>query len=639
MRNSCQFNLTLLSCLCPSAAGHLDTPLRKSPISLRKSNMPPASARKEANAQAIRIVEVLQQNEEFYRRLSLSAGLRSMTAKQFIHIIDYCHKVICGDPLGTAAKGDPSNEIIEFLKRLDCPYIVNKSLFKSPAAPHTFDQSVSLLNWLVDFIPPQFPDGAIKYYDAQFDLFEKDERLPDVDFTRTLQEKAKLGYRDFLEGHEDKYKENIETLSDEFVKHHSGGQFTSRAAIEKRTKELANKIVELNKFDRNIPNERTFQVAESQVVQLEGDIAVLNEKLKKEKDQRNALKLEYGAKVYKRDGYQQEIEKIKEITVKQPYDLEQMVELRSKYKDIQNSVDLERKLTHEIKDAQNRSVIQLARQKRDKTEAQLKLGWDLDAFVREIAETRFGQNKRTSMAVLKKLVAQKPLPLPEIQKVLQELDPTGAIQELEIERQLQGMKVNEAKMKIKMLELEFGEMQKELNKIISSLEELKTAREEQRLSGEFEIKQLEKVVAGLRAEVTAKGEANENSTKLIEKWDEWRVASEQSIDEFIEYSGAKTDEFIVKTEKVHEILLKSQPKMAPSDHREAAKILIGKLNEAGAELVVEFKETVINIQTEYNQGKNELLRMPGAENIILQDLDINFDESEDEEGAVGETAA
>lgn len=567
---------------------------------------------------AVRVLEVLQQDEDFFRRLGLAAGLRSMTAKQFIVIINYCHQVICGYPLETASKGDPTNEIIEFLKNVECPYIINKSLFKSPAAPHTFDQSVTLLNWLADFIPPSFPDGMIKSYDAQCDFIEKDEKLPDAAFTKEFHEKATIGFEHWNERREDEHVQHVDMLIDSYLEHYYGGKITSQAAQQQRTEMLNNDLVELKKFDRNIPNERTFEVAESQALQLEADICVLKEKLKKDTDQHNALEFEFKAKKYKQDGFQTQVDNIMEGIRKQRYNFEQMTELRREYQHIQHSVGLEQKLINEIKDAQNESTIQLARQARVNSDAEIKLKDDLDAFVRVIAETKFGRNKH--ITVLKKLVVQNPLPLPKIKDVLNELDPTAAICDLKVERKMQAMRLNEAKIKMEASRLQCRKKETELNEQAKSLEALKTTLEEERLSGDFKIEQLDKLVQGLRARVIAAGEINANKTEFLNKLDEYNEANMQNIQDFFKYRKAMLDAHLVKGDKVCEILSGAKPRCQPDAYRHLATMVINKFLEDGDEMMNEINAKVNTTLAECNQRKNELLKMPGAGDAELQDF-------------------
>lgn len=590
-------------------------------MSLRKVNVPPTSARKETNAQAIRILEILQQDEDFYRRLGIGGILRTMTAKQFIIIINYCHEIICGYPLETIAKGDATNEIIEFLKKIDCPFTINKSLFKSPTAPHTFEQSITLLHWLVDFIPLKSnSNGMLKMLDAQCNLYKQDNQFPSDAYTRVFHEKAANAFQHWGINSE-VYKEITDALIDGFLEHHTNGQCISQGALLQRTKDLQDEIVELNKFNRTIKNEKEFQTAESQALQLESDASDKKNELEAKTDEYNALKLEFDAKKYKIDILDRDIEEIKNTIQTQQYNVDQMGELRRKYYEIKHRFELEEKLIIDIKDNQNEKIIQTARLKQNIAEADLKLENCLNEFVRNMDETQI--SKSNYMIKLKELMLRKPLSVAEIKNALEKLVLLADTHDLKVEEQMQNMKINEAKSKVEMLQLKTTNMQTDIHDKIKSLNYLNTRLEEERLSGEFNVAQIKTSINDMRREMCVLEKEILDRRVFCQKLDECNEAIGQSIDEFTKYSSAMWKSVISKGDKICDALLNLQSceNVSAAEFRRVAAIVVKAFSNESNATIAQINEKAKGNQELCNRFKNELVEVPaGNSSIVFGDV-------------------
>lgn len=76
-------------------------------------------------------------------------GLKSMTHKHFISILQHFFKPIVGNTLL-----DPTNYVdyvYNFVQNMEYPYTINKSSLKTPSAPHCQNSIIILLAWLSEF--------------------------------------------------------------------------------------------------------------------------------------------------------------------------------------------------------------------------------------------------------------------------------------------------------------------------------------------------------------------------------------------------------------------------------------------------------------------------------------------------------
>lgn len=128
----------------PNRFSTMSTPLHGRSPAVRHSVMPPDSSRKSKHENILKLQEILQRDEAFYADLNLKNGcLKSMTVNQFYMIMRRFVRLICGKDLETfMTGGDPINGILNFMVQVEYPFAVNKSMLKTPNAPHTFDQIV-----------------------------------------------------------------------------------------------------------------------------------------------------------------------------------------------------------------------------------------------------------------------------------------------------------------------------------------------------------------------------------------------------------------------------------------------------------------------------------------------------------------
>lgn len=76
-------------------------------------------------------------------------GIKSMTHKQFISILQHFFKPIVGNtPLDTT---NYVEYVYNFVQNMEYPYTINKSSLKTPSAPHCQNSIIILLAWLSEF--------------------------------------------------------------------------------------------------------------------------------------------------------------------------------------------------------------------------------------------------------------------------------------------------------------------------------------------------------------------------------------------------------------------------------------------------------------------------------------------------------
>lgn len=93
-------------------------------------------ARRHANDNTQKVMEMIQLNRAFFNRLNIgNGGLKSMTSNQFIEIISFFMVKIAGkNLLSKSCPNNHENVIMTFIQALKYPYLVNKACFKTPGA-------------------------------------------------------------------------------------------------------------------------------------------------------------------------------------------------------------------------------------------------------------------------------------------------------------------------------------------------------------------------------------------------------------------------------------------------------------------------------------------------------------------------
>lgn len=161
--------------------------------------------------QVVRITEYLKNvecgiNTDFLHR----GGLKTMSMKQFIGLVDYFLKFIAGNKFKVGSNHVES--ITKILNQIDYPYTVNKSWLKTPTAPHAFGNAVMLFSFFMEFIPP--PDNE--------EVFKKghllaSEEFPDTEFALKLYNMAEEGFSLWNNQKNDEFEKLQKLTLDELI--------------------------------------------------------------------------------------------------------------------------------------------------------------------------------------------------------------------------------------------------------------------------------------------------------------------------------------------------------------------------------------------------------------------------------------
>lgn len=230
------------------------TPMGKSP-SVRHSVVP-ESSRRAKHENSLKVQEILRWDERFYTELNLQSGLKSMTSKQFLLIISYFVKSITGkDMAALFPKIDPLDGIIKLLRDLGCPYIINKSMLRTPNAPHTFDQIVVLMLWLSEYII--IPRKVSDVGHMSTEEFTCDEQLPNNEYTARFSQAMQKGFQ-LWNGESDEFAALQDQLVDDFIAAKLGDKVRSASELNDMTDKLKSKTRQLECYQIAMPDEQHF---------------------------------------------------------------------------------------------------------------------------------------------------------------------------------------------------------------------------------------------------------------------------------------------------------------------------------------------------------------------------------------------
>lgn len=299
----------------------------RSPSSVRRVGAVafPDSSRKEKKENSIKVMEILERDNNFFAQLNLHNGLKSMTVRQFLQIMDYFIRVITGKDMASmfgpkvdVTKVDAvGDRIIEFLYSIDCPYIVTKSTLKTPNAPHTFDQVVMLMLWLGNFCPSM--DDAESMFEIKCDA-----NLPSVDSTKRFSEDVMKSFQLFNSEMEDQNESLIASMVDNFISAKTNGNVNSVNDLGVEIKRLHTDSEQLKNTPILIPNEQLFKALKSDYDTCINQQEPLNTSIATKEDQLASFDVEWHNKKEALHSKWNEIRVLEKRIAKQKFTTKQM---------------------------------------------------------------------------------------------------------------------------------------------------------------------------------------------------------------------------------------------------------------------------------------------------------------------------
>lgn len=141
-------------------------------------------------------------------------GLKSMTIKQFIIILRYLLKPICGN---VALDGtNYIDYIFTFIQKVDYPYQnLTKSTLKTPTAPHCINVVIFFLAWLAEFSLP--PERTSECHN-----FIANSMFPSVDFIKDFMSKTGQAFQ-LWNNQEDGADAITQEITDNYIELHTEG--------------------------------------------------------------------------------------------------------------------------------------------------------------------------------------------------------------------------------------------------------------------------------------------------------------------------------------------------------------------------------------------------------------------------------
>uniref|UniRef100_A0A182JYY9 Kinetochore protein NDC80 n=1 Tax=Anopheles christyi TaxID=43041 RepID=A0A182JYY9_9DIPT len=312
-----------------SATPQLRTPLRS--VShyggLNAENIPPFSIpstveRERCSVEARQIFDYLAQanvpdlSKEFIER----ANIKTMSMKQFLIIVAHLLRQIGGSRYKIGANF--IEDIIKAITELQCPFTVSKSMLKTPSAPHSIQQVLTLLIWLIQLAPPPVPvtDWAPNYqHVAEF---------PTPDYTQFFFQSATESFHLWNLQREEEFSAQVETMVDRLVAAKTGG--LSREEVRQRTEQIRQQLEAMN-VDRSSGQMRdqSFDEVQREVMQKQRIEKQLAEETKQLDRQFERQQQEYYLRQDQYYDFENAIQKVKDQLSRQQMTAKERDELQA----------------------------------------------------------------------------------------------------------------------------------------------------------------------------------------------------------------------------------------------------------------------------------------------------------------------
>ncbi|XP_055639935.1 kinetochore protein NDC80 homolog [Toxorhynchites rutilus septentrionalis] len=242
--------------VCPSTRSSSATPSARTPLRSCE-NAPTASMgtvekdkapienREWITAQCERICDYLTTIGDLPHDFVERRNLKSMSMKQFLVIMNHLFRQIGGSryKLGNNFIDD----IMKTMAELEYPYTINKSMLKTPNAPHSINHIIVMIGWLMQLAPEH--DGKCTPLERDSDLLVD---FPSSEYQEFFLEKVQEGFNVWNLKKENEFGALLEQLIDGLVMARTSG--LNQQQINGRITELENELQEIH--NRTIQHDR-----------------------------------------------------------------------------------------------------------------------------------------------------------------------------------------------------------------------------------------------------------------------------------------------------------------------------------------------------------------------------------------------
>ncbi|XP_053663612.1 uncharacterized protein LOC128712763 [Anopheles marshallii] len=274
-----------------SATPQLRTPLRNmGHYVLNAENIPSFSIpstveRERCPVDARQIFDYLSQTnvpdlpKEFIER----ANIKAMSMKQFLIIIAHLLRQIGGSRYKIGANF--IDDIMKAITELQCPFTVNKSMLKTPSAPHSIQQVVTMLSWLIQLAAPALSSEWAPNYDHA-------SEFPSPEYTQFFFQSAIESFHLWNLKREEEFGAQVEAMVDRLVADKTGG--LSQEQVRVRTEEIRKQLEAIDS-DRSQgkTREQSFDGVQREVLEKQRLVKQLTEETKRLSKEYEHLEQEY----------------------------------------------------------------------------------------------------------------------------------------------------------------------------------------------------------------------------------------------------------------------------------------------------------------------------------------------------------
>ncbi|XP_001688950.2 uncharacterized protein LOC5667047 [Anopheles gambiae] len=265
--------------------------------------------------------------KEFIER----GNIKTMSMKQFLIIVAHLLRQIGGHryKIGTNFIED----IIKAITELQCPFTVSKSMLKTPSAPHSIQQVVTMLTWLVQLAPVPVTDWAPNYqHVAEF---------PTPEYTQFFFQSATESFHLWNLKREEEFEAQVERMVDQLVAAKTGG--LSQEQVRQRTEQIRQQLEAIS-VDRSSGQmrEQNFDEVQREVVEKQRIVKQLTEETKQLDRQFERQQQEYYLRQDQYYDCESAIQRVKEQLARQQMTAKERDELQAEIAHDRNVVAAKR---------------------------------------------------------------------------------------------------------------------------------------------------------------------------------------------------------------------------------------------------------------------------------------------------------